>query len=110
MENVTQARNYIRLAKAHPDVVFGAWSKNQPVWLDAFREEGKPDNLSFVVSSLMLNKETGILPELLPYTDHRFTVYTKDHSTDINCGARCCLTCQRCYKKDSDFDVREQLK
>ncbi|MBR2100869.1 MAG: hypothetical protein IJ927_06110, partial [Eubacterium sp.] len=38
--SVTQARNYIRIIKAHPRTRFGIWSKNWGIWLVAFKKEG----------------------------------------------------------------------
>lgn len=48
--------------------------------------------------------------------DHVFTVYDKETCRFygehfVNCGARDCASCRRCYKKNpEDFMVREELK
>ena len=93
-----------------------SWTKN--VWIldEVFNKKGikKPDNLSVVVSSPMLNKEMSVDRDKQWYVDHVFTVYDKhfieDNNVNVNCGARDCLGCQRCYHKGTDFYVREKLK
>jgi hypothetical protein len=43
-----------------------------------------------------------------------FTVYdkaySKQHNVEINCGARNCLTCHKCYEHNDIFFVNETLK
>lgn len=116
--SVTQAINYINICKVNPSNRFAAWTKNDNFWKQAFELEGKPENLCLVHSSLCLNEsETPVNPEII---DHVFTVYDKETAefyggeSFINCGARSCLNCQRCYKKPEEpgfeFSIRELLK
>lgn len=115
--NVIQARNYIRIVRGNPQTMFGAWTKNPEIWDEAFAIEGKPRNLSMVVSSMWLNKELDA-SKLPAWVDYTFTVYTKEyikeHDVFINCGARSCSTCHRCYdrykKKNGIVAIREELK
>jgi hypothetical protein len=111
VENVTQAINYIHLIRAYPLVFFGVWSKNYKVWVKAFEQEGKPDNMSFVISSVKMN-----VPEKVKeYADHVFTVYDLEHAKQekhINCPLSC-IHCQKCYRKDlkdSPVYINEILK
>ena len=112
--NVTHAINYINIVKLNPHVTFTAWTKNDNFWKQAFDRVGKPKNLIMVFSSLYLNKPQ-VPKASIKYFDHNFTVY--DHETAafygdgfINCGARSCDTCRRCYTKGTEFSVRELLK
>jgi len=109
--NVIQARNYIRIIKAFPRKRCAIWTKNLETWHKAFIAEGKPDNTTFVASSLYLN--TPISEKTLeryPEIDHVFTVYTKEyakkHNIVINCGGRKCLDCIKkrvnCYFRTGD--------
>lgn len=110
--NSTQARNYIRLAKRNPYVRFALWTKNPGILAQAVAIEGKPDNLVCILSSAYLDKPCDA--SRWWFVDKTFTVYRPDtiesQSISINCGSRSCLTCQRCYHKDTDSDIREALK
>lgn len=113
---VIQARNYLRMAKRNPKSRFAAWTKNPAIWAQAIPVEGKPENLQMVPSSFHLNRpDTGIAEEF-GFFDKVFTVYDKTAagSVDINCGARSCKTCQRCYRKNPKgvalLEVNEKLK
>ena len=118
--SVTQAINYINIVKVNPFVMFAAWTKNASIWNAAIKQVGKPENLSLVYSSFKLNKvaspEEYFTKDGENNFDHIFTVFDKatcDFYGDgfINCGARDCATCRRCYRKDpQEFNIKEQLK
>ena len=111
VQNVTQCINYINICRANPGVTFAWWSKNVSIIAKAFDMVGKPENVILIESS---PKVDVVKPASSHYVDKVFTVYSKEyiiaHDIDINCGARCCATCRRCYRKDTESDVREQLK
>ena len=48
------------------------------------------------------------------FIDKIFTVYDKDyisaHDVSINCGAKSCLTCHKCYVKSKIKYINEKLK
>lgn len=100
-----QSINYCNICTAHEinkNCSFGGWTKNPDIWRAAFIMRGKPENLSFGVSSLFLNKVQEIPPKYAPFVDFVFTVFETEedaHSAgfNINCGARHCLSCLRCY-------------
>lgn len=108
--NVTQAINYINIIKVNPSVMFAWWSKNAPIINEAFEKIGKPRNVVMVESSETLNKQK----EISPNFDKVFTVYDEAHivgqKVKINCGARSCDTCRRCYSKRTGMIVNERLK
>lgn len=110
--NATQARNYIRFAKRNPFTRFALWTKNPGILAQAIAIEGKPDNLICILSSAYLDKACDA--SRWSFIDKTFTVYRKEtiaaQGIEINCGARCCLTCQRCYRKDTESVIREELK
>ena len=101
-----QAINYLHMMTANSVnrlCSFAAWSKNPAIWYAAFRMEGKPKNLSFGVSSLFINVISKVAEKILPYVDFIFTVFDSEEEAEkagyrINCGARHCLSCLRCYK------------
>ena len=112
VQNVTQSINYSNMCLINPNTTFAWWSKNIPIIAKAFDIiGGKPDNVILIESSPKVNVK---LEPSSHYVDKVFTVYSKEYiianDIDINCGARCCNTCRRCYRKDTEADVREQLK
>lgn len=114
--NVTQARNYIRIAANNPTKLVAAWTKNPGIWKRAIDIEGKPKNLQLVLSSKKLNEVELEQAEFWGFFDKVFTVFDKKtaKSVEINCGARSCATCQRCYRKNPKgirvMVVNEKLK
>lgn len=114
---VTQARNYIRIIRAHRHIRFGIWSKNDGIWHAAFKAEGKPRNCTYVHSSMDLNRVDEIKPWMRRYTDHVFTVWDKqaydqrfrdDKVTE--CAGIRCMTCLKCYRKGTSFEINERLR
>lgn len=115
LQSVTQVLNYFKIARRNPGVRFALWTKNPGFVSRALRFVPKPENLQIVFSSLRLNHET---PINYPFVDKVFTVYDDktieaDH-VSINCGARSCMGCRRCYMPNPVgvglVSVRERLK
>lgn len=110
--NCTQARNYLRFCKRNPGVRFALWTKNPGILAQAVAIEGKPANLVVLLSSALLDQRCDA--SRWSFVDKTFTVYrpetVKAQEIEINCGARNCLTCQRCYHLDTESDIRELLK
>lgn len=115
--NVIHAINYFNLCKRNPKIIFTVWTKNIDLYEAAVKMGyEKPDNLILIASSPMLNTEINV--EKHPIVDKIFTVYTFEHIKAnniqpdfINCGARSCKKCGRCYRKaDGVENVREILK
>lgn len=117
--NAVHPRNYLRIIKSNPQTNFGVWSKNPGYWDEAIQAEGKPSNVTMVLSSLFKNMPCKDY-KAYSWVDYVFTVYTPDwlesNGKDedfINCGARDCTTCQRCYKHHDGSEpimVNELLK
>ena len=105
--NVTQAINYANICKVNPFVRFAWWTKNAAILKKAFDIVGKPDNVVIIESAPKLNTEIQPSNE---YIDKTFTVYTDADADFINCGARCCATCRRCYSFDTEKAIHEKLK
>ena len=107
----TQAHNYWKIITANPLVRFAWFSKNMKIIEPVFNRYGKPHNVVMIESSPRLNEE--IKPSSW-IVDKVFTVFTADyvkaHNIEINCGARCCATCRRCYRFDTEKSVKELLK
>ena len=110
--NCTQARNYLRLCKANPGVRFALWTKNPGILAQAIKLEGKPENLVCILSSAKFNETCDA--SRWSFIDKTFTVYDKAtiaaQNVAINGGSRNCLACQRCYHKNTETNIREQLK
>lgn len=119
ISNIIQARNYIRIARANKSVNFGAWSKNWNIWKQAFEFEGKPENMTFVWSSLHLDKVDEIPATMEKYVDYIFTVcedvesynrLLKVYSNSCACAGVSCLKCQHCYNKGNNKHIFELLR
>lgn len=114
--NTTQLANYVLICERNPFTKFALWTKNTWILDELFNKNDvkKPDNLSIVVSSPMLNVQMELDKEKFWFVNHVFTVYDKqfiaDNNINVNCGARNCLGCQLCYHNDTEFYVREKLK
>lgn len=120
--NPIQAANYMTWVSVNKHMSAALWTKNPDIAFDAIAKLGaaKPANMNIVYSSPALNTPASnvrrlyILPDGAPMIDKIFTVYTpeyiKEHSIAINCGARSCKACRRCYRKNTAVDVREKLK
>lgn len=114
--NATHLENYTLICEKNPFTNFGLWTKNTWILDEVFnkKEIKKPENLSVVVSSPMLNKQMELDKDRYWFVDHIFTVYDKqfiaDNNVNVNCGSKDCLGCQLCYHKGTEFYVREKLK
>lgn len=117
LNNEIQVINYFNLAKHNKKTVFALWTKN-PMHIKKAIEMGhkKPSNMIIVYSSPMINCKINVekLFRIFPFIDKVFTVYDgktilKDN-IDINCGARNCFTCGKCYSKRTTKEIREKLK
>ena len=112
--NVNQVANYFKIAAFNPNVHFALWTKN-PAIIAAAIKAGfeKPSNLVIILSSLYINQVAD--DSKYPFIDKVFTVYDaktiESENIDINCGARNCFTCQKCYHNDNgEKFIREKLK
>lgn len=113
--NLTQMYNYIQIAKGNPDVNFALWSKNIAIVEKAFVAFGKPENFIYVYSALDINEEIDVdmFRKNHPFVNHVFIVvnaeYALANNITINC-ARKCISCLKCYYKNTDFVIYEILK
>ena len=121
-DSITCARNYTNIVKSHNYLDFGLFTKTT-YYAPVFREEGKPVNLIFIYSGLMLNQIPDIPSCYDGYVDHVFIVVTKEYAIEnnirINCGHyegvtkidHKCKNCLRCYTKgNAEFYIYELLK
>lgn len=101
--NANQVINYFNIAKKNPDTLCALWTKNPQIISKAISMGyDKPGNLQIVLSSPFVNK--AIKSTKWAFVDKIFTVYDKQaaKAVNINCGARSCLACGRCYRPNPD--------
>ena len=116
LHNAIHLENYVLICNKNPFTNFALWTKNTWILDEVFNKKkiDKPNNLSIVVSSPMLNKQIELNKERYWFIDHVFTVYDKqfiaDNNVNVNCGSKDCFGCQLCYHKETEFYVREKLK
>lgn len=114
---VNQIINYFNICRVNPDVRFTLWTKN-PGFIAAAIRAGheKPENMKIIVSSPYIDKALDLekVKRVFPFTDVVFTVYApatiEKENININCGARDCMSCANCYRKNSNPVVNEKLK
>lgn len=119
--NETHFINYLNMCSKNPWTQFTIWTKSPHIMDAVFNDMGhkKPDNLIIIVSSLFINQAWNL--DILPYAarywfiDKIFTVYSADYiathpEIEINCGARKCLSCLKCYTKNNIRYINELLK
>ena len=110
--NETQLINYFNICKKNPDTHFALWTKNPHIVKNVVESVKKPKNLQIILSSLFINTEVNI--EKMPYIDKVFTVYDQatidKEGIEINCGAKNCLKCHKCYKANTTKIINEKLK
>lgn len=108
--NETQVINYFNLCRKNKSTRFALWTKN-PAIIDRVLESGysKPKNLNIIQSALFLNTP---IKKSYDFIDKVFVVYDKEKSKDvvINCGAKSCINCLLCYKKNNVEQINETLK
>lgn len=136
---VEQAINYCNLCKVNPRVTFGWWTKNIGIAEKAFDLVGKPDNVVMIQSSAFINcqedKRSEYVDKVFTVFDDEYIagvdsvrdqlaklapMSKKDLKTAkteifescfINCGARNCVACGKCYDTENKTaEIRERLK
>lgn len=113
LHNEIQFINYMNIARYNPHCNFAIWTKNPEIMKKAF-EMGykKPKNLIIIGSSLMINIKSDF--SKYDFIDKTFTVYDnnaiQENNININCGARSCINCLKCYKKNGINEISEKLK
>lgn len=119
VNNVLQVVNYFNACKRNPKITFAVWTKNIDLYYQAVVQGNyKPENLIIIVSSPMLNTPVRIPEKYAGIVDKVFTVYTYEYIREnnlppcfINCGARNCKCCKRCYKHTDGIEyINEILK
>ena len=110
--NKMQITNYFNICKKNKHVNFALWTKNPWIIEEAIESgEKKPRNLQIVYSSPCLNDPVDPGYEFI---DKIFTVFDKDYikknGIEINCGAKSCLLCNKCYRKNKERYINEKLK
>jgi hypothetical protein len=72
----------------------------------------KPDNMTILYSSIRVNECESDILNKYDFIDKVFTVYDPETAKGIaiNCGARDCRKCARCYARDTESLVNEILK
>ena len=110
LNNTTQVINYFNICKKNPETKFALWTKNPHLIIPV--ADQKPENLQILLSSLFLNNVADAAN--YPFIDKIFTVYDKEtierEGIEINCGARNCFKCHKCYVAGGDKYVNERLK
>ena len=119
-----QAINYINIAAYNPLVSFAIWTKNPWHLHEAYKTAGKPVNMRAIYSYyFVVNSDEDLAKAMKRWGqvkktygelfDSIFIVlgkeYAKEHANLVNCGARSCYNCHRCYNGNEEL-IFEVLK
>ena len=112
LNNVTQIENYFNFCRKNKHVHFALWTKNTFLLFQAEKKGiKKPSNLIIIESSPFVNVPA---KKTHKWIDKVFTVWDKEHAKKnpemINCGARHCMSCLKCYKKNKYTEINEIMK
>lgn len=106
LNTLTEALNVLTWARSNPGVPHMIMTKRPELIRRAFEISGRPDNLSVGYSSPQKDRNGFEAlrvadPQTAAVIDFVFTVYTAQGAIDagvtINCGARSCISCGRCW-------------
>lgn len=103
LTNYKEVVNYFNIAKKNPDTLCALWTKCPAIIAKAISlGYEKPANLQIVLSSPLINRPVKTVK--YDFIDKVFTVYDKEgaKAVNINCGARSCLSCGRCYRPNPE--------
>ena len=107
--NDTHYLNILNIAKKNPEITFVMWSKRA----DIIKEHGdkKRGNIILIYSEPKINCKSPKIPEGF---DKVFVIYeeavAKRRGVDINCGAKKCIECLKCYNRNGINQINEIVK
>ena len=117
LHNITQAINYILIAKKNKQTTFAWWTK-KPSYIKKAMEELNikelPKNIVVIFSSYYVNEVNTEIVKHFPFINIVFTVFDKYYleefpNTEIHCGANQCLSCLKCYRKYNEVVYINEL-
>jgi hypothetical protein len=111
LSDVREVHWVYQMAERNPSVKFALWTKRQCFVWAADEELAKfglkrPENVVMIYSEPMIDKVRTVPP---PGFDKVFCVIS-DLSVPVNCGAKECRSCRKCYTKESEAIIVEHLK
>ena len=101
--NEIHFQNFIKIARANKHCKFAFFTKRTNLVTSLTR---LPANVTMVYSNPSVDKVMVNIPKGFHKT---FNVVTEE-SEKINCGARSCITCQKCFKRTGAKVLIEKLK
>jgi len=107
--NDTHYLNILNIAKKNPTITFVLWSKR----VDIIKKhlDKKRDNVILIYSEPRINCENPKIPDGF---DKMFVIYeervAKRLNIDITCGAKKCIECLKCYRKNGIIQINEIVK
>ena len=125
LNTYNQCIKYFNICNKNKGTTFSIWCKNIHIISHVINDIGykKPKNLIVIYSVSLLNHSIDINKitsnPRLQFIDKVFTVYTLEYLQDnninidkfINCGARKCIDCMKCYnKRNKTVFINEMLK
>lgn len=124
IQNIQHFYNLYQIAKYFNETNFALWTKRHLLVFGVLSTLKPLKNLIFVLSNFRLNdngerlKKTSILkfesiginPKNLKYFNVFESEFAFNNNIEINCGARSCASCLKCYKKNNIQCINEIKK
>jgi len=96
--------NLLNICAKNDHCTFALWTKRNDIINKVLKDYGKPKNLILVYSEPKVNNFHQKIPA---HFDKLFIVV--NDGTPVNCKKRC-ISCLKCYKKDSENIIVERIK
>jgi len=105
--NQAHMKNFMRTAEKNPKITFSLYTKRSDIVNKVLDKSEKPNNMIIVYSNPLVDKPITTVPKNF---NKVFNVCRDEHMDKINCGARDCNTCRKCYKMNEAKIIYEKVK
>lgn len=124
LQNMQHFYNLYQIAKYFNETNFALWTKRHLLVFGVMSTLKPLKNLNFILSNFRLNdkgerikdlfiakfESLGINPKNLKYFNVFESDFAWNNNIEINCGARSCASCLKCYKRNNIQCINELKK
>jgi hypothetical protein len=105
--NQTHLQNILMIVKHYPEKTFSLYTKRLDIINEYCVNNTLPSNLIMVYSNPLIDNPITTVPA---HFNKVFNVCRTSNVDKINCGARSCDGCRRCYDLNKDNIIYEMIK
>ena len=96
--------NLLNICKRNPGCTFALWTKRAALYRKVIKQYKKPVNLIAIYSQTKINH----IPQKPPTGFDKVFCVVND-KTPVNCKGRC-ISCLKCYRKNTESVIVERIK